>query len=182
MTAGGAGAARRSEGVWHAAARRFRGDRVLATFSTLVRPTVPLPYNIQVLTGIRPDDLARAPSIDAVKPGLLAFLGTAPLVAHTVSADVGCLARQGIVLQNRQVDTHLLASVVLPQMPGYSLSSGSVSPVLQAGANFRLTDAMVLTGGLTVNFTRNQLYQDGALQGTVKLSPVTFGLAVGYAF
>ena len=68
------------------------------------------------------------------------------------------------------------------QMPGYSLSSGSVSPVLQAGANFRLTDAMVLTGGLTVNFTRNQLYQDGALQGTVKLSPVTFGLAVGYAF
>jgi outer membrane protein W len=68
------------------------------------------------------------------------------------------------------------------QMPGYSLSGGSVSPVLQAGANFRLTDAMVLTGGLTVNFTRNQLYQDGALQGTVKLSPVTFGLAVGYAF
>jgi len=67
-------------------------------------------------------------------------------------------------------------------MPGYSLSGDSVSPVLQAGANFRLTDAMVLTGGLSVNFTRNQLYKDGVLQGTVKLSPVTFGLAVGYAF
>jgi outer membrane protein W len=54
--------------------------------------------------------------------------------------------------------------------------------VVQAGGNFRLTDTMVLTGGLSVNFTRNQLYKDGALQGTVKISPVTFGLAVGYAF
>jgi hypothetical protein len=33
-----------------------------------------------------------------------------------------------------------------------------------------------------VNFGRNQLYRDGALQGTVKLSPVTFGLTVGYEF
>lgn len=68
------------------------------------------------------------------------------------------------------------------EMPGYSLSNDGFSPVLQAGANFSLTDAVVLTGGMTVNFVRNQLYQDGALQGTVKLSPVTFGLAVGYSF
>jgi outer membrane protein W len=67
-------------------------------------------------------------------------------------------------------------------LPGYSLSRDSFSPVLQAGANFRLSDAMVLTGGMTVNFARHQLYQDGVLQGTVKLYPVTFGLAVGYAF
>ena len=72
--------------------------------------------------------------------------------------------------------------VTQQDMPGYSLSNDSFSPVLQAGANFRLSDAMVLTGGLSVNFTRNQLYKDGVLQGTVKLSPVTFGLAVGYAF
>jgi outer membrane protein W len=68
------------------------------------------------------------------------------------------------------------------ELPGYSLSRDSFSPVLQAGANFRLTGAMVLTGGMTVNFSRHQLYQDGVLQGTVKLYPVTFGLAVGYAF
>jgi len=67
-------------------------------------------------------------------------------------------------------------------MPGYSLSQDSFSPVLQAGANLRLTDAMVLTGGMTVNFPRHQLYKDGELQGTVKVSPVTFGLAIGYAF
>lgn len=67
-------------------------------------------------------------------------------------------------------------------MPGYSLSNDSFSPVLQAGANFPLSDTLVLTGGLTVNFARHQLYQDGSSQGTVKLAPVTFGLAVGYAF
>jgi len=68
------------------------------------------------------------------------------------------------------------------QLPGYSMSRDGFSPLLQAGASFRLADALVLTGGLSVNFSRNQLYKDGALQGTVKLSPVTFGLAVGYAF
>lgn len=72
--------------------------------------------------------------------------------------------------------------VTQQDLPGYSLSSGGFSPVLQAGANFRLTDAMVLTGGMTVNFTRNQLYKDGQSQGTVQLSPVLFSLAVAYAF
>src|SRR5205085_3952809 len=74
---------------------KFVGDRVVGTFSTLVQPPVPLPYNIQLLTGIRPPDLARAPQLEAVAPRLRAFIGDAPLVAHTVSSDVGALARKG---------------------------------------------------------------------------------------
>jgi outer membrane protein W len=67
-------------------------------------------------------------------------------------------------------------------LPGYSLSGGSVSPVLQAGAAYPLTDALVLNGGLSVNFARHRLTQDGTTLGTVKLSPVTFSLGLGYAF
>jgi outer membrane protein W len=67
-------------------------------------------------------------------------------------------------------------------MPGYSLSGTSVSPLLQAGFSFSLTEALVLTGGLTANFTRNQLDQGGDNLGTVQLSPVTFSLGLGYAF
>jgi outer membrane protein W len=68
------------------------------------------------------------------------------------------------------------------QMPGYSLSGTSISPLIQAGLSYPITPALVLTGGLSVNFTRNQLAQDGANLGTVQLSPVSFSLAVGYAF
>jgi len=67
-------------------------------------------------------------------------------------------------------------------LPGYTLSSTSISPVLQAGATFALSDSLFLTGGLAANFVRNQLSQDGTTLGTVKLAPVTFSLGLGYAF
>ena len=56
----------------------------------------PKQFELEV-TGLfaRPEDLARAPSIEAVKPSLLAFVGRAPLIAHTVSADVGRLFKEG---------------------------------------------------------------------------------------
>ena len=85
---------------------KFVGDRVVGTFQTLVQPPVALPYNIQVLTGIRPAELTRAPKLETIAPRLLQFIGDSPLVAHTVSSDVGALARKGIVLQNDQIDTH----------------------------------------------------------------------------
>jgi len=67
-------------------------------------------------------------------------------------------------------------------LPGYTLESSSISPVLQAGAAYPLTDALMLTGGLTVNFPRNRLAQGETTLGTVKLSPVSFSLGLGYAF
>ena len=72
----------------------------------------------------------------------------------------------------------------IPQqdLPGYSLSNSSISPVLQAGVSYALTNALVITGGLSANFTRNQLSQNGATLGTVQLSPATFSLGLGFAF
>ena len=105
------------------AAVKFVGDRVLDSFSTLVQPPVPLPYGIQVLTGISPAELARAPKIEQVAPRLMQFLGDAPLVAHTVSSDVNALARKGYQLGNEQIDTFELASILLPRLESYSLAS-----------------------------------------------------------
>ena len=68
------------------------------------------------------------------------------------------------------------------QMPGYSLSGTTVSPVLQAGASYAITDSLVLTGGLSVNFMRNQLEQNGTNLGTVQLTPLGFSIGLGLAF
>jgi Rad3-related DNA helicase/DNA polymerase III epsilon subunit-like protein len=105
------------------AAVKFQNERIVDSFATLVQPPVPLPLAIQRLTGIQPRDLARAPRIEDVLPRLARFLERAPLVAHTVSSDVGALARNGLVLDNPQLDTFELASIVLPQLESYSLSA-----------------------------------------------------------
>lgn len=105
------------------AAVKFSGDRVLDTWTTLVRPQAALPYTIQVLTGIDPADLARAPELKDVADQFKSFVGDDPLVAHSVGMDVGCLRRQGVVLENLQYDTFELASILLPQLSSYSLAS-----------------------------------------------------------
>ncbi|MBI2940356.1 MAG: DEAD/DEAH box helicase [Chloroflexi bacterium] len=102
---------------------KFRGSRVIDTWSTLVNPQVPLPYSVQMLTGIQPDDLTRAPLLADVVEQLRAFVQDYPLVAHTISADVGCLERSGVKLTNPQIDTFELASVLLPMLPSYSLAA-----------------------------------------------------------
>jgi len=40
---------------------RFRGNEVLATFQSLVRPEVAIPQAVQELTGIRDADVVAAP-------------------------------------------------------------------------------------------------------------------------
>lgn len=102
---------------------KFRGDRTLATWSSLVNPGVDFPYAIQVLTGIDPADLRRAPTIDRLASGITEFVGDLPLLAHSVASDVNALARQGILLTNPTIDTFELASVLLPQLSSYSLAA-----------------------------------------------------------
>ena len=72
----------------------------------------------------------------------------------------------------------------IPQqdLPGYSLSNSSISPVLQAGASYPLTNALVVNAGLAANFARFQLVAGETTLGTVKPSPVSFSLGLGYAF
>jgi ATP-dependent DNA helicase DinG len=105
------------------AAIKFRGDRVLETWSRLIRPKGSVPYNVQILTGIKPADLARAPTLEDVAAMLVEFVGRCPLVAQSISSDVGCLRHQGVALENPQIDTFELASVLLPQLPAYGLAA-----------------------------------------------------------
>jgi outer membrane protein W len=67
-------------------------------------------------------------------------------------------------------------------LPGYSLSGTSISPAVQAGLSYAVTDAIVLTGGVAASFPRNELKQEGSGLGTLTLSPVTFTIGVGFSF
>ena len=70
---------------------KVRAGAVLAEFQTLVRPTVPIPGFITVLTGISSAMVASAPSIDTALPAFLEFARGSVLVAHNATFDVSFL-------------------------------------------------------------------------------------------
>ena len=107
---------------------KFAGPRILDTYQSFVSISGPLPFRIQRLTGIVPADLRRAPALASLLPGLRAFLGDAPLVGHSVSFDASFLRRSGVAQRNPLIDTYEMASMLLPNLPSYTL--GAVADAL----------------------------------------------------
>ena len=100
---------------------KFRGDEVLGTWSNLVNPGRPIPYQIEQLTGITNQDVRQAPPLRALTRPFARFVGHHPVVAHNVSFDLSFLQRQGLLRENLPLDTFELASILMPHAARYSL-------------------------------------------------------------
>lgn len=111
------------EKIIQVGAVKFCGDRVLDRFDTFVNPGRAIPDFIQRLTGIRPDQVSRAPHFSAVSQGLESFIEDHPVIGHNVMFDLRFLETHGLNLPNPRYDTWDLASFVLPRSPEYSLGS-----------------------------------------------------------
>jgi predicted DnaQ family exonuclease/DinG family helicase len=111
------------DSVTEIAAVRFRDGQVLDTWSTLVNPQRPIPYKIQKLTGITPQDVQDAPSMAAVIPRLAGFIGDAPVIGHNVSFEASFLRPHGVLLRNPLIDTFELARILLPKVTSYNLAA-----------------------------------------------------------
>ena len=93
---------------------KVRGGECLGTFQTLVNPGVPIPPEIVILTGITETMVRPAPTIDAVLPQLLEFMGASVLVGHNFRFDTSFLdaalaAEHFPRLTHARVDTCSLA-------------------------------------------------------------------------
>jgi len=110
------------------AAIKFQGDTVLNRFETLVAPGRSIPYRVQRLTGITPQQLVGAPPFESIAGQLKLFLGDLPIVGHSIPFDVSFLRRRGLVRTNPLIDTFELATVLLPSLPSYNL--GQVAQAL----------------------------------------------------
>ena len=102
---------------------RFQAGRPRERFATFVNPGRPIPPRIQQLTGIRPTDVADAPSIQALVPEILAFIGgrADAVVAHSAGFDISFLRAAGVKINTPVIDTHELATILLPGQLSYSL-------------------------------------------------------------
>src|SRR6478736_4903790 len=92
---------------------RVRALEIVDEFQTLVRTGVPLPGPITKLTGIRDEELRRAPGIDASIRRFLAFAGDATLAAPNARFDVAFLDRQLERLTGRRLAVTALDTAAL---------------------------------------------------------------------
>ncbi len=95
-------------------------------YSTFINPEVPIPYEIEQLTGINDAMVLDAPKIEEVLPEFLAFCEGCSLVAHNASFDVGFIQknakRQGISIDFTVIDTVGLSRILLPNLSKYKLN------------------------------------------------------------
>ena len=112
------------EHVIEIGAVKFRGDKVLGRYHTLVNPGVRLPPMIRRLTGIADNDLARAPRLRQVLPDLSEFIGDADVLAHGAGYDITFLETtlgEGALRGRNVFDSIEIARWVVPSAPSYSL-------------------------------------------------------------
>ena len=77
--------------ITEVAAIRVRAGRVTGEFSTLVDPAVPVPADIEALTGISSQMVSAAPPAADALPALLSFAHGCVLAAHNAPFDLGFL-------------------------------------------------------------------------------------------
>ncbi|MBV9712352.1 MAG: hypothetical protein JO011_15715, partial [Ktedonobacteraceae bacterium] len=109
------------DAILEVAAIKFQGKDVIDTFETFVSPGRPIPYRVQRLTGIKPEQLVGAPPFETIAKKLQLFLGDLPIVGHSIPFDVNFLRRWGLARNNPLVDTFELATVLLPSLTSYNL-------------------------------------------------------------
>ena len=135
------------------------------TFSSFVRPTRSIPLDIVRLTGIDDTTLVDAPTLDAIAPQVEALLGDREIVGHSVQFDVNMLRGGGLPVPNRRIDTHQLASVILPDLPNYSLATVAMALGIATDTSHRaLHDAEVSAQVFRALMRRLQTYDAVTLQ------------------
>jgi DNA polymerase III epsilon subunit family exonuclease len=116
------------DAILEVAAIKFQDAEVIDRFETFVSPGRSIPYRVQRLTGIKPEQLVGAPLFDSIAKRLQGFLQDYPIVGHSIPFDVGFLRRWGLARTNPLVDTFELATVMLPSLTSYNL--GQVAEAL----------------------------------------------------
>jgi DNA polymerase-3 subunit epsilon len=103
------------------------GEKVTDCYETLIRPTVPIPYFIQTLTGINHSLLEDAPSFGQVASEIFEWLRGRIFVAHNVNFDYSFLRHHlsaaGFDLAAPKLCTVRLTRKVFPSLPSYSLGN-----------------------------------------------------------
>ena len=103
-----------------------KDGEVLQRYNTLVNPGMPIPEEVEKLTGISDAMVADAPTIDTVLPEFFSFIGDRMLIAHNAGFDVSFIRRAaedlGLPFENAYLDTVAMSQYVNSDLKKHKLN------------------------------------------------------------
>ncbi len=109
-------------------ALKYRNNKLIDTFSVLVKPKRRIPNVITQITGINEEMVKDKESIEVVLPKFIEFIEDLPIVAHNAPFDLSFIEenikRLNLeMLKNKNIDTLELARVYIPKAYNYKLET-----------------------------------------------------------
>ena len=135
---------------------KVSGGNIVDRFSAFVNPQVPIPYEIEKLTGIRDDMVSGAPVIEEVLPQFLEFSRDCVLVAHNANFDMSFIQenarRLGLPWEYTYVDTVGISRVLLPNQAKHTLDAVAKTLNISLENHHRAVDDAECTALIFVRF------------------------------
>ncbi len=135
---------------------KVKGGEIADKFSAFVNPDVPIPFEIEKLTGINDSMVKDAPLIEQVLPEFLAFCEGAVLVAHNAGFDMSFIKenamRQGILRKFTCADTLGIARILLPHQAKHTLDAVAKTMGVSLENHHRAVDDAQATAEIFVKF------------------------------
>ncbi|WP_310602130.1 PolC-type DNA polymerase III [Anaerosporobacter sp.] len=129
---------------------------VVDNYSTFINPEIPIPYEIEKLTGIQDAMVMDYPTIDVILPQFLEFCKDCILVAHNASFDVGFITKKaeqlGIATDFTVIDTVSMARVLLPNLSKFKLNIVAKELGISLENHHRAVDDAKATAEIYVKF------------------------------
>ena len=127
-------------------------------FSAFVNPDVPIPFEIEQLTGINDSMVLPHPKIDVILPQFLEFCKDSVLVAHNASFDVSFISYNAQQLQLEfnptVIDTVALSRLLLPSLNRYKLDTVAKALNISLANHHRAVDDAGCTAEIFAAFVK----------------------------
>jgi DNA polymerase-3 subunit alpha (Gram-positive type) len=129
---------------------------VIDKFSTFVNPKVPIPFEIEKLTGINDDMVIQEPTIEEQLPKFMEFCKDAVMVAHNAGFDMSFIkancSRLGLECDYTVIDTVAMARLLLPSLNKYKLDIVAKSLGVSLKNHHRAVDDAGCTAEIFIKF------------------------------
>ena len=137
---------------------KVQNGEIVDRFSTFVNPDVPIPFEIEQLTGINDGMVIDSPMIDVILPQFLEFIEGAIVVAHNAEFDVSFIKenakRLGCKAEFTYIDTVGLARYLLPGHKKYTLDAVAKELGISLENHHRAVDDAACTAEIFVKFIK----------------------------
>ena len=135
---------------------KVRDGGIVDRYFTFVNPDMPIPFEIEKLTGIRDDMVMDYPRIEEILPEFLEFCRGCVLVAHNAGFDMSFITencrRLGYPADFTYVDTMNTARILLPGQAKHTLDAVAKTLKISLENHHRAVDDAECTAHIFVKF------------------------------